>query len=149
MLFGNELLLLVFFCDLLLPLAEPGRDDHWDAGTALGELLGHRKDHVVFNVLALTERAVFAELPLLQQLFEKHITLVHRRHLVAEFVEDQAQLVDVLCLVDLNVVELLRKSAGVVVLLDLRSHVHFSACRRREVRIDSFGSEVSQFLHSG
>lgn len=138
--------MVVLFVDLLLPLLEM-LDDLFDAWAALRALLGHGEDQVVFNMLALLQWAVLAELPLLEQFLEQYIALMHRWHFVAELVQDQAQLIDVLRLVDLHVLELLRQGARVVVLLDLGSHVDLCARGRREERIDSREAQVPLFLH--
>lgn len=86
--FGNAadvlcLQLLILFVDLLLPFLEPRRNDDRNAWAALSELLGHGEDQVVLNVPVLLEWAVFAELPLLEKLFEQHVLLMHRWHFVA------------------------------------------------------------------
>lgn len=133
--FGNThqvacLQLQVLFLDLLFPFLEPRRNDDRDAWPASSVLFGHGQDEVVLNVPARLEWAVFAQLPRPKKFLELNVPLMHRRHLVAELVEYEAQLVDVLSLVDLNILELLGKSACVVMLLYLRGHVHLCSRSR-------------------
>lgn len=67
---------------------------------------------------------------------------------MTHFIQNEAQLVDVLRFIDLYIFELLRKRSCVVMLLDLWSHVDFGASRGGEVRVQSIVAHVSNF-HRG